>query len=201
VATKNILLKLSVKNYIIIMGVASVLAVAVAVLVGQGLVKSIIYQSKVQSAKSTANAQLDKNLVAAPTLVKNYKALADTGKLLAEALPTDGDVPGFVASLENIAGYSQAKLKAVSPSQNASVSLGSVSADIPAPQSVTVSASFGCDYISLLKLLDSLEKSARPIRVSSMQISGGGSDLAVQLELTTYYQPKSVLPLRTEVVK
>lgn len=194
-------LKLSTRSYIVVVSAVAVLVLIVSVLFGQGVVQTIILQTKVQVAKNTANSQLDKDKVAVNRLVANYQALDTNKTLLANALPTTPDMPGLIASLENMANTARIKLMSISPSQAQPTNGATVTSSGAAPQTVGVSLTVGGDYTGLHNFLTVLENSARPIRVTSIQISGNNSDLAIQMNITSYFMAESSLPFKTEIVK
>jgi hypothetical protein len=206
----------------IVLLLITLLVVGGAGLVGKTLFTGIVRDTKVLDAKSKANKQLDKNLEAAPKLVENYNALSDRRDLIANALPNTSDFPGLIALLENMSGQIGVTLKSVSPSLSATAaapapagaagattttgtaataSTATGTIEPPAAQPYSVSVAFDGNYTSLQQLLKSIELSARPMRVTSVQMSGSGSSLSAEVEITTYYQDKATLPFKTETVK
>jgi hypothetical protein len=179
------------------------------------LATSIIRDAKVLSAKNKANDQLEKNLESAPKLVDNAKNLGSTNELIADALPNTSDFPGLMALMENLSAESGVTLKSINPSSAAGTvaspaSGGAVpaataavpnSGDVPTPQTFAFSAAFDGTYASFQRLIANLEASARPVKVTSVQLSGSGNSLSVQLEGTTYYQDKATVPFKLETVK
>lgn len=215
-ATKDPTKQLSNNNYFIVLLLLTLLVLGGAVLGGKLLVTDIIRDTKVKDAKNTANKQLDKNLTAAPQLVDRYDNLGARKNLIAEALPNTSDLPGLIALMENLSGSSGVSLKSVTPSQTATSGVASTTAPAetasttpaatsgaskPMPQPYAVSLTFDATYPTLQKLLEAIEQSARPMRVTSVQLTGSGSSLAVTLDLTTYYQDKADLPFNTKVIK
>jgi hypothetical protein len=207
--------QLSNNNYLIVLLLISLLVLGGTVLVGKGLVNGILRDTKVLTAKNKANEQLIKNLDAAPQLVDRYKALGAKQDLIADALPNTTDLPGLMALLENMSASGGINLKSIAPSLTtvatgpaattgtATATAGTTTGTVtpPAPQAYNVSLAFDGTYASLQKLLEGIEQSARPMRVTAMQLSGTGSSLSVQLETTTFYQDKARLPISTETIK
>ncbi len=195
---------MSTTNYFIVLLLVTLLVLGVSVLIGKTLVETVITDTKVVIAKNKANTQLKANLEAAPQLVSNYEGLATTKALIANSLPNTADLPGLIALLENMSGAAGVSLKSVSPSQavgTTTATVAPVTTDVASPQPYNVSLTFDANYPALQSLLNSMEKSARPMRVTAMQLTGTGSNLSVQLELTTYYMDKAKLPFKMEVVK
>ncbi len=211
--------QLSNNNYFIVLLLVSLLVVGGAVLIGKSLVSGIVRDTKVLKAKNIANKQLDQNLVAVPQLIDNYATLTNKN-IIANALPNQGDLPAFMAMMENMGASSGVGLKSIAPSQVGTVAIAgssgastnstaaggasneaSQSVKPPRPQPYAVSMTFDANYPALGRLLTAIEQSARPIRVTSLQISGSGASLSVQMEVTTYYQDKAKLPFSMETVK
>ncbi len=212
-ATKDPTKKLSNNNYFIVLLLITLLVLGGAALGAKTLIDGIVRDTKVVTAKGKANQQLDQNLTAAPQLVERYQDLGSHKDLIANALPNTSDFPGLIALLENMSGSVGVTMKSVSPAQTASTGVtdttgAAAGADTTAPktgeakpQSYAVSLTFDGTYSALQKLLEAIETSARPMRVTALQLSGSGGSLAVQMELTTYYQDKAGLPFSTETIK
>ena len=207
--------QLSNGNYFIVLLLITLLVLGGTGLGAKTLVTNILRDTKVLTAKTRASDQLTKDLDAAPRLVDNYKLLGAKQQLIADALPNTSDLPGLMALLENLSASTGTNLKSIAPSlttvatsaasatpaPTAGTASAGGGAAAPTPQTYNVSLSLDSTYASMLKLLGALEQSARPIRVTSLQLSGSGSSLSAQLEATTYYQDKATLPIGEETVK
>jgi hypothetical protein len=193
---------LSVVNYLLIMIGVSVLAIGAAGIVGRGLVVDIIQQVNIQNAKTKANNQLDADSGSASQLITNYKNMdSATQTLISDSLPITADQPGFLAMLDSMAKQAGLTLRTYSPAQLVTSNLTSAGAGIPAPQNMDVNLGLNGSYTALSKMFGLIEKSARPIRVNSIQVSGSGNSLSIQLSVTTYYQEKASLPFKLEALK
>jgi Tfp pilus assembly protein PilO len=71
----------------------------------------------------------------------------------------------------------------------------------PKPETFAVAVTVKGSYAGLQTILDHIEKSARPMRLTGIQISGSPSQLDVTLSIETYYQKSSELPFGMETVK
>lgn len=192
---------LSNNNFIIMAILITLIVVGVTVLVGKGLVTTIILDSKVIAKKNTANKQLDANLKSAPQLVDAYKKLADTKKIVADALPNTSDFSGLIAQLENMAGLSGVTIKSIVPDNSVVAVKAASASDTPQPQQYLFAVTMTGNYDSFQKFLTAVENSARPMKVTTLQVSGAGSDLTFGLSLTAYYQDVATIPYKLEVVK
>lgn len=213
--------QLSGNNLIIVLTLITFLVVGIAVLAAKALIGSIVLDNKVLAAKSKANNTLQKDVDAAPKLVDAYTALGSQAGEIADGLPNTSDFPGLLVVLENMTNDAGVRLKTVAPAASAS-SLGATSgtastpttstssgttsgsgdaSQAPQPQPFDFSMNFDGRYDTMLKLLDHLEKSARPMRITGLQITGSGSALSGQMDVETYYQDKAQLPFTTETIK
>jgi len=195
---------LSNNNFIIVAILITLVTVGITVLVGRGLVNVIILDSKVIAKKNIANKQLDSNLIAAPKLVDAYNQLGDTKRTLADALPNTSDFSGLMAQLENMTAVTGVSLKSIAPDTTAN--LGNTvpvapGSDNPAAQEYKVAMTIEGTYDSLLKFLSAVESSVRPMKATSLQIAGSGSDVTFGVSLTAYHQDIATIPYKLEVVK
>lgn len=191
---------LSNNNFIIMALLITLVVLGITVLVGKGLVTTIILDTKVIAMKNTAKNQLTDNLKAAPQLVDAYNKLEGTKITIADALPNTSDFSGLIALLENMAGVSGVELKTVSPETTGDV-VGPTTGDIPLAQEFKYTVTMSGSYDSLQKFLSAVENSVRPMKVTTLQIAGSGSELTFGLSLSTYYQDIAKIPYKLEVVK
>jgi Tfp pilus assembly protein PilO len=202
VATKSATKQnLSNNNFIILALLITLVVVGITVLVGKGLVSTIILDTKVIAKKNTANNQLASNLKSAPQLVDAYNQLVDTKKTIADALPNTSDFPGLIAQLENMAGATGVSLKSIAPDTSVTATTVTTPSDSPQPQEYKVALTTLGDYASLQKFLAAVENSVRPMKVTALQIGGSGSELTTSLSISAYYQDIATIPYKLEVVK
>lgn len=172
------------------------------------LFNSIVYEQKVLDAKNKANDQLTKNIQNAPQLLEAYEQLGDRKQLIANALPNSSDLPGLMALMENMSSVSGLTMKSIgegttTPAATAATAdaSGATASKPTGAQEYPFTVAFDGSYAALLKLLEGMEKSARPMRVTSLQLSGSGSTMTIQMSASTYYQSASGLPIKKEVLK
>ena len=214
VATKT---QLSNNNYLVV-----ILLVTLLVLGGAGLAVKVLGENawrgmKILNAKNKAVKQLDTNVANAPQLVQSYQNLGRNSGLISNALPTTSDFPGLIALLENMSGVAGVTLKSVSPSVASAASTVGTGAAAAGTATTTATSGSGPanaaaqqysftiavdgSYDAIGKLMAGVETSARPMRVTSLQLSGTGKTLSAQIDLTTFYLDKAGLPFTTETVK
>ncbi len=188
-------------NLVIVFVLISVVVLGGSVLAAKSLVTTIVRDTKVVTAKTKANKQLDENLSAAPQLVSAYEGLGDESKLLADALPTTIDLPGLIVMIENMGGDTGLSIKTVSSLQTAT-GTGGATASAPATSQVyPFGVTFDGSYAALQRFLADVEQSARPMRVVGLQLNGSGSALSGTIDIETYYQARAALPFSTETIK
>jgi len=198
--------QMSGNNLIIVLTLITLLAVGVAGLAAKALIGSITLDNKVLKAKNLANTNLQSDVDAAPKLVDAYSALGNQAGEIADALPDTTDFPGLIVLLENMTNDAGLQLKSVSPTVGATTDGTSTTASggasqTPQSQPFDYTLSFDGRYDTLLKMLDHLEKSARPMRITGLQVTGSGSALSGTITAETYYQDKAQLPFSTETIK
>jgi Tfp pilus assembly protein PilO len=202
--------KLSSNNFIIVMLLITLLTLGISGIVVKMLFSSITRDMKVVSAKSKADKQLKENLKAAPLLVDDFNALGEEKTLLENALPTSIDFPSLMVTIENMTTVSGLKLKSIEPTlvtvDDAAAAGGTAAAstansEAPQPQTYAFSIATDGTYESLQKFLQDVETSARPMRVTAVQMNGSSKSLSAQIDLETYYQDKAQLPLGKETIK
>ncbi len=193
--------QLSNNNYIIVLVLISLLVVGGSVLVGNAMLGTLLRDAKVVVAKDKANKQLDKDVTAAPVLVSNYNQLGSRQKLIMDALPTDADFPGLLGYMEGMSGVAGMSLKLIGPSATVAPSTADTSGGTAKPQMYSFNMNLEGNYASLVKLLGLIEQSARPMRVTDIQVTGTASSLSAIMDVTTWYQDKATLPITTEEIK
>ncbi len=180
------------------------------------------YQARVTTAKEKAHKQLVQNTKAFNSLVSSYKDFdasstnvlggnSDGGtgdndgknsKIVLDALPSAYDFPALTSTLEKILSAQNFKVTNITgiDDQLSQQTNGSS----PTPQPVAMPFSFAlsnADYNSVNKLIDTLQKSIRPIQIDSITMAGGSSNMTVTVNAHTYFQPAKSLDIKKQVVK
>jgi|ERR1700683_1073503 len=203
---------LSANNYMIIFVLITLLVLGVTALGGKLLVTSILRDGKVVKAKSVAITNLNSDITNAPQLVDSYQALGDKAQVLTDALPSTPDFPSLIVALEAMGNGAGLTIKAISPTQVAaggtatgSAGSGAVASSDPSvpplPQAYDFTINFSGGYGALQKFLGEVEVSARPMRVTGVQVVGTGSSLSGELSVATDYQAAAQWPFGTETIK
>ena len=179
------------------------------------------YQARVTKAKEQANTQLKKNISAFNDLVTSYKAFDSTdpnviggtlngggdndgsnSKIILDALPSTYDFPALASSVEKIFSDKGIKNAAISGTDDQINEQSNTSSTDPQP--VSIPFAFNVDnlnYSSVQQLVSTLEHSIRPIQIDTLEISGGSSNMTLNVTAHTYFQPAKSLNITKKVVK
>lgn len=183
------------------------------------LVSQIAYQNRLIGKKQQAEKTLKENVKTAGQLKSSYDAFAGTTqnvigglstgsgtndganpKIILDALPSSYDFPALTTNLELLATQN-AKLTSITGTddevaQGANTSSSNPVA-VPMPFELTVTG----NYDQIQKMVSATERSIRPIKYNTMEVSGQKDDLKLHVTAETYYQPAKSLKMEMEVVK
>ena len=93
------------------------------------------------------------------------------------------------------------KLLAVSGTDNELQQASTQASANPTPVPIPFEISFEGDYAKVQEMIMALEKSIRPVKILSMDISGGQEKLTVQMKAESVYQPTKKFNVTKTVVK
>mgnify|MGYP003607658415 CR=1 FL=1 len=195
----------------------------ICAMVSINLVQHIIYQAKVIDEKSQTDETLKNSIAEFPKLKENINALQTNSGLLAlradmddtafnvviDALPTEDDSTALGSSLQDkILVNSGVVWNDFSPSYGTSASTstddtGEESTTLlskPAAQQLTFSFSINGNYASIKQALIDIERTIRPINITSLSIQGSDSNLSASITATTYYAPKATYAIGSKQV-
>lgn len=186
---------------------------------GRALLNQRSYQARVIKQKKQTLAQLKANNKAAEQLVTSYKAFVgsndniiggsangsgdrdgDNAKIVLDALPSKYDYPAVVTSLEKILKASNFKINGITGTDD---SLNQKDQTTSTPQTVEmpfeVNVTGSADTVK--GLLDTFQRSIRPIHVTSVTLSGKDSSLTADIKAKTYYQPSKSVTITTKEIR
>lgn len=197
----------------------AVFIVAFCLVAAQSIFSQIMYQNKIISEKKSTLAIVEQNKLSASELAESYLRFAtepinvlggspqgsgaqdgDNAKIVLDALPDALDFPALSSSIEKIlldGGYAIQSIGG-GGSQNSSslVDSGSATGPQPIPYPIRINST----PESTLSLLQSLEASIRPFKVTSLRLEGSASNLETTINLETYYQEGTGLQVGAKVV-
>ena len=227
ITTKSIKHAIIERNNSFIVGMVAA-AVFVVIFCGfalNALVSQSLYQQKVISQKQDALDVLIDNKEQAEKLNQSYAAFAtqqlnvlsgsssgegpldgDNPKIVLDALPSEYDYPGLSSSIEKVLVDGGYVIESIGGREDSSLAADASSSQttsqedaqpIAIPYPVVVSAApQGAE-----KLLDTLQRSIRPIKIQSLEIAAEGNDLSISIDMVTYFQPETGLQVIEEVVE
>lgn len=201
----------------LVVGLASFIVVF-SLIASNSLLEQRAYQAKVIGKKKTALKQLKANVEEVETLKTSYRAFADsqenilggastgTGdrdgdnpRLILDALPSKYDFPALATSIEKI--FKPYNLESVTGTDEEIAQSEMVAQGVPQPVEMPFSATVNGNAQSSKEILQLLERSIRPIQIQKLTMAGSSSQLKININAKTYYQPQTVFEVRTETVK
>lgn len=185
----------------------------------KSLLDQYTYNTRVIKEQKKALVIADKDVVAAKQLESRYNAFNDASlniikgsrdgataqdgansKIVLDALPSKYDFPALVSSLEKILKDRGFKIDSLSGTDDLSLADTADSANpvaVEIPFQFTVSGS----YASIQELVAVLDKSIRPLSISSIELSGSEQKISMVVSAKTYYQPGKTVKIESKVVK
>lgn len=202
---------------IIVVAIASFLIVF-SLVASQALLKQKGYQSKVIGKKKVALNQLKSNAEEVEKLETSYQAFAsseqnvlggnargagdkdgENPRVVLDALPSVYDFPGLTSSLEKV--FKPHGLTSITGTDDevaqAAVEVSSTPQPVEVPFTLTVKG----NTQSSKSALQLLERSIRPLQVQKLKIASESNQVELTVTGKTYFQPKKIFDVRTEVVK
>lgn len=204
--------------------IVATVAVALFVVVFCGfaiktLFSQSLYHNRVISEKEKTLKQLKKNKEAVKTLEQSYSAFTgesenilggnptgqgpidgNNAKIVLDALPGKYDYPALSSSFEKIlreGGYTIVQLGGSEQENSTADATGKVT-----PIEMQYSFGFSSDVAKAKTLLQTLERSIRPMNVDMLRIQvGSAGELTATVGLHTYYTQQKTFELGSEVVR
>ena len=203
-------LQIDKANSSVLVAAAITCAVVVfSIVASQSLFTQMKYQRKVIGLRDKANNQLEKNIKASAPLVAAYQTFEDAtesvigtadknSKIVLDALPSKYDFPALATSLEGVIATTGLKIDSITGTDN-EVTAEQDSLN-PKPIEVPFEISATGNYLSANQLILNLERSIRPIKISTLTLSGDTNKLKVDVKAITYYQPAKKLGIEQKVI-
>lgn len=218
ISTKRIQIDKANTTMVIVVAIAAFL-VTFSFVASRTLWVRYSYQGRVIADKETAANQLVANIAAADELRTAYQAFistpdnviggnprgtgdrdGDNAKIVLDALPSKYDFPALATSLEKILKSRNYLIENISGNdEEATQSL--LEMDITEPIEIPFEFSATGTFESIGDLLSVFDRSIRPIKIQTMELSGNNSALTATITAVTYYQPEKTLNIRMKVVE
>lgn len=201
----------------IVVGVAAFLIVF-SLIASYALIKQSAYQGRVIGKKKDALKQLETNTQEVETLKKSYQTFADQEKnvlggsskgsgerdgenprLVLDALPSKYDFPALASSLEKL--FKPYSIDSITGTDD-EIAQGSAQSSTD-PQSVEIPFSVAMKGSSqqTKEVLSIFERSIRPFQIQKVTLTGDASQISVNVNAKTYFQPQKKFDVQTEKVK
>lgn len=205
--------------FVWIAGVSVVVGISIVLIIF--LVQKIWYGERVIAEKNKTVSVLEKNLENVDALRDNVRVL-NTNENLSDSRLTDSDPPlqpildalPASANATALASSLQTKLLAGVPGvvvetinvESTNNEEGSEDASVSENGANQIGFTFSVstdsnNYTALRQVLEKLEKSIRPINVTSLSVEGQGSRLIMTVTGVSYYNPAQEIELSSKVVK
>jgi len=185
------------------------------------LISQAGYQNKVIKVKRTAVAQLRADIAATSQLKTAYDAFNSTpqnvlggnptgigeqdgnnAKIVLDALPSSYDFPGLTTSLDTLLNSQKVKINSITGTDDEVAQSANQSSSSPQPVAIPFTTLIEGNYTDVQNVVNTYEKSIRPIQVQTIDISGSQKDkLTLTVTAQTFYQPAKSLKIKQEVVK
>ncbi|MBI4100965.1 type 4a pilus biogenesis protein PilO [Candidatus Microgenomates bacterium] len=193
--------KLGNSGLIATLMIVCTVVVALSIVLSRTLLADVRFNNKVIKRKNQVNKTLEQNINSLPELQDNFQDLEKTGPQagdILKALPVSTNYAGLASEFESMAALSGTQLVTLAlESEDTSESTGTVAT----PVEVAFRASATGSYQKLQQFLLHIETSGRPVRINSMSFSGSEPTVTVELGLTTYYQPLTVIGDTKETIR
>lgn len=206
----TILLQLSIAAFVSVFCLVSIYA-----LLGQRA-----YQSKVESKKQMALAQLETNIEATDQLLASYNEFADSSenvlggnpkgegdrdgenpRIILDALPSVYDFPALASSLEKMLKDNNIAIDNISGTDEETSQAGQEASSTPQPVEMPFVVEATTGNNSAKKFLALFERSIRPIQIQKITMEGEGSKIRFTIDAKSYFQPEKGLSVEEEQIK
>lgn len=161
------------------------------------------YNDRVIGAKNSAKTQIETNSENLDKLASQFpelqKRATNNDKTILHALPPTYDYAALVTSMEFLAQQSGVKLASGIGEDESASAVQSQNTSVPIEIKLNLTASGS--YEGIVRYVNNLEKSIRPIIISSIDFSGNNSELQASISAKTYYQPARTLDANKEAIK
>jgi len=218
-STKRVLITKANTTIVVVVSVAAFLVVF-SLVATKTLVSQAAYQNRVISGKRAAVNQLKDDLGAVKSLKTSYQAFISTtqnaiggnpdgtgkqdgnnAKIVLDALPSSYDFPALTTSLDNLLATQNVKINSIAGTDDEVAQSSNQSSSNPEPVPIPFQLSVSGNYDAVKGVVDVLERSIRPFKINTLDLSGNQGNLTLAIEAETYYQPAKSLNINTRVVK
>jgi hypothetical protein len=184
------------------------------------LISQFMYQNRIIAADKLALSTLKLDIQAAQGLESSYKAFTSTStniiggnpkgtgpqdgtndKIILDSLPSRYDYPALATSLENILTQQTVEIQSITGTDDAAAQAGDQTSTEPQSQPMPFQVTVAGSYGAIQNVVGAFERSVRPFRIQTLELSGDQSKLTLTIGAQTFWQPAKSLTIRTKVIK
>lgn len=195
------------------------IAVSICIVAVQFLFQKWTYNNKILGAKYTAVDTLNKNIVNASQLRDSVNALVSNQDLASvktntddpntqsvlDALPSSFDATAWATSLQKaILSRSSVTIEGINvPADQANEVPTEEAAPVTTatPKEMRFDIVVSGSYDKIRSMMLDLERTIRPIKITSVSLNGDDAAMTATISAVTYYQPSKSATIKQEVVK
>jgi Tfp pilus assembly protein PilO len=189
------------------------------VVASASLLNQMSYQNRVITAENNDVSKLKADVGASQTLETAYNSFMSAptnliggnpngsgaqdginSKIILDALPSTYDYPALATSLQSILSNQGVLIESISGTDQAAAETSQSSAN-PTPQPMPFQVTVQGDYAAIQNVINTFERSIRPLQIQTMELSGDQSQLNLSITAQTYWQPAKNLNISTEVIQ
>lgn len=201
-------------TYLVVASAMATVIVVFSIFASVELFHKISYQNKVIGYRQDGLKVLKENQNNVEKLKAQYIAFDDVpepiipsedknSKIILDALPSKYDFPAFITSITQLVKQSGLTIESIDGEDS---ELDAKASELqPKPVEIPFKIEAKGDYVGVQKLVDYLQRSIRPFKVTEFNIqsqeSNDATSLTVSITGVSYYQPSKEIGIDEEVVK
>lgn len=196
--------------------IAASLVIGICGVFAQFLIRQLAFNNKIYSTLATTSKTLDKNIEAYDGLKSSVvKLVADVNltalqkgkdssalQVIIDALPTEENRSALATSMQNeVLGPAGVSINSFSVTDTAAGTVSGGTVQGTDASSFEFAFSIAGSYAQVQQAIKNIERSIRPITITSVDIQGTADKLEVTIGAVTYYQPSKEIQLKDQEVK
>lgn len=160
------------------------------------------HNRRVIAEKNKADTVLKQNVENITAIKASFNVLeagdvkSDT---ILDALPSKYDFPALATSMEQLVQRSGLTLDAFTGDDLEEAAIQSETD--PTPIEIEFALSVSGSYSDIQKLVENLERTIRPMKITSLELKGNDSSMTATIRIVTYYQPATSLDVKTRTIE
>lgn len=177
----------------------------VGLIISKSVLDIILFNNRLIGRKREVEATLQHNLDTVDELRSNFEALEDRGltsSRVIRALPDKIDVTGLASRIEALLAASTVNFESfgIDTAVPAGTEEGS-SNSAPGVQELAFTIQVSGPLQNIKNMLSNFEREITPMRITSVSLSGTEQSAQATLKISSYYQEKESLEVKTETVQ